>query len=188
MNIALSKNPYANIVITAVTLETLNRAVEIFTKADIPCEISQIAVTVNTKSRQQHYAERRKSHIYHKRSEADMKRIMISGTNSGCGKTTVVCALLKALSERSVDVGAFKCGPDYIDPMFHSNIIGTKSYNLDSYFCPAGTLSYLLKKNSADMNIIEGAMGYYDGIGESHSACRTAVETGTPAVIVIDCN
>ena len=116
-----------------------------------------------------------------------MKRIMISGTNSGCGKTTVVCALLKALSERSVDVGAFKCGPDYIDPMFHSKIIGTKSYNLDSYFCPAGTLNYLLKKNSADMNIIEGAMGYYDGIGESHSACRTAVETGTPAVIVIDC-
>ena len=103
-----------------------------------------------------------------------MKRIMISGTNSGCGKTTVVCALLKALSERSVDVGAFKCGPDYIDPMFHSKII-------------AGTLNYLLKKNSADMNIIEGAMGYYDGIGESHSACRTAVETGTPAVIVIDC-
>ena len=96
-----------------------------------------------------------------------MKRIMISGTNSGCGKTTVVCALLKALSERSVDVGAFKCGPDYIDPMFHSKIIGTKSYNLDSYFCPAGTLNYLLKKNSADMNIIEGAMGYYDGIGES---------------------
>lgn len=116
-----------------------------------------------------------------------MKRIMISGTNSGCGKTTVVCALLKALSERSVDVGAFKCGPDYIDPMFHSKIIGTKSYNLDSYFCQAGTLNYLLKKNSADMNIIEGAMGYYDGIGESHSACRTAVETGTPAVIVIDC-
>ena len=116
-----------------------------------------------------------------------MKRIMISGTNSGCGKTTVVCALLKALSERSVDVGAFKCGPDYIDPMFHGKIIGTKSYNLDSYFCPAGTLNYLLKKNSADMNIIEGAMGYYDGIGESHSACRTAVETGTPAVIVIDC-
>ena len=70
-----------------------------------------------------------------------MKRIMISGTNSGCGKTTVVCALLKALSERSVDVGAFKCGPDYIDPMFHSKIIGTKSYNRDSYFCPAGTLN-----------------------------------------------
>lgn len=116
-----------------------------------------------------------------------MKRIMISGTNSGCGKTTVVCALLKALAERSIDVGAFKCGPDYIDPMFHSKIIGTKSYNLDSYFCPAGTLNYLLNKNSADMNIIEGAMGYYDGIGESHSACRTAVETGTPAVIVIDC-
>ena len=55
-----------------------------------------------------------------------MKRIMISGTNSGCGKTTVVCALLKALSERSINVGAFKCGPDYIDPMFHSKIIGTK--------------------------------------------------------------
>ena len=116
-----------------------------------------------------------------------MKRIMISGTNSGCGKTTVVCALLKALTLRKLDTGAFKCGPDYIDPMFHSRIIGTKSYNLDSYFCPTGTLNYLLHKNAADVNIIEGAMGYYDGIGESHSACRTAVDTGTPAVIVIDC-
>jgi cobyrinic acid a,c-diamide synthase len=49
---------------------------------------------------------------------------MLAGTNSGCGKTTVTCAVLQALVNRRMKVGAFKCGPDYIDPMFHSRIIG----------------------------------------------------------------
>ena len=63
-----------------------------------------------------------------------MDRIMISGVSSGCGKTTVVCAVLQALVNRGLKTGAFKCGPDYIDPMFHSRIIGAKSANLDLHF------------------------------------------------------
>ena len=54
-----------------------------------------------------------------------MKRIMIAGTNSGCGKTTVTCAVLQALVNRKINVSSFKCGPDYIDPMFHKTVIGT---------------------------------------------------------------
>lgn len=54
-----------------------------------------------------------------------MRRIMIAGTNSGCGKTTVTCAVLQALVNRKINVSSFKCGPDYIDPMFHKTVIGT---------------------------------------------------------------
>ena len=63
-----------------------------------------------------------------------MNRVLIAGTGSGCGKTTVVCALLQALKNRGEDVASFKCGPDYIDPMFHSEIIGAPGGNLDPYF------------------------------------------------------
>ena len=52
---------------------------------------------------------------------------------SGCGKTTVTCAVLQALVNRKINVSSFKCGPDYIDPMFHKTVIGTAAYNLDTY-------------------------------------------------------
>ena len=86
--------------------------------------------------------------------------IMITGTGSGCGKTAVTCALLSALKLRGKNVTAFKCGPDYIDPMFHSNIIGTKSRNLDVFLCGENTVKYLYLKNSAgaDLSVIEGVM------------------------------
>ena len=61
-------------------------------------------------------------------------RLLIAGTNSGCGKTTVTCAILQALVDGGVSVAAAKCGPDYIDPMFHREIIGAKSSNLDPFF------------------------------------------------------
>ena len=61
-------------------------------------------------------------------------RMMIAGTGSGCGKTTAVCAVLQALKDRGCNVAAFKCGPDYIDPMFHTEVIGTPSANLDLFF------------------------------------------------------
>ena len=63
-----------------------------------------------------------------------MRRIMIAGTNSGCGKTTVVCAVLQTLVNRGLRTASFKCGPDYIDPMFHEKVIGAESHNLDGYF------------------------------------------------------
>lgn len=116
-----------------------------------------------------------------------MKRIMIAGTNSGCGKTTVTCAVLQSLVNRGYDTAAFKCGPDYIDPMFHSRIIGARSRNLDGWFCDKNTLNYLLNKNSGDISVIEGVMGYYDGVGDKASSYRMSKDTGTPAVIVIDC-
>lgn len=112
---------------------------------------------------------------------------MIAGTGSGCGKTTVTCALLSALKQRGIRAASFKSGPDYIDPMFHREVLGTPSYNLDSFFCDRDTLCYLLDRcsASADIAVIEGAMGFYDG--DSGSAFALSEQTETPVIIVIDC-
>ena len=116
-----------------------------------------------------------------------MKRFIIGGTHSGCGKTTVTCALLAAIKKRGLAAAAFKCGPDYIDTMFHRKVIGVDSHNLDSFFCDSNTLTALLSEygSSADISVIEGVMGFYDGT--SGSAFSVSEITGTPAVIVIDC-
>ena len=118
-----------------------------------------------------------------------MKRILIGGTHSGCGKTTVVCAVLAALRERGLAVSSFKCGPDYIDPMFHESVIGTEAHNLDSFFCDDNTLRHLLCTNgkNTDISVIEGVMGFYDGVGGRGSAHSVSMATETDAVIVIDC-
>lgn len=119
-----------------------------------------------------------------------MRRIIISGTGSGCGKTTVVCAMLTALKKRGLNVSSFKCGPDYIDTMFHEKAIGTSSYNLDSFFCDDDTLRFLLDENSitSDISVIEGVMGYYDGNADGRgSAYSISQITDTKSVIVIDC-
>lgn len=119
-----------------------------------------------------------------------MNRIMIAGTHSGCGKTTVTCGLLKVLKETGYKVSAFKCGPDYIDPMFHSKIIKVKSRNLDGFFTDKNTMNYLLYVNShdSDISVIEGVMGFYDGYGGKASAYDVSNDTGTPVIIVIDCS
>ncbi len=118
-------------------------------------------------------------------------RLVLAGTNSGCGKTTVTCAVLQALVSRGLRVGAAKCGPDYIDPMFHSRVIGAKSSNLDSFFFDRDTMRYLLAHNGqdCDITVIEGVMGYYDGLGLTStraSTYETARETESPVVLVVN--
>ena len=117
-------------------------------------------------------------------------RIVLAGTNSGCGKTTVACAISQAFVNRGMKVGAFKCGPDYIDPMFHSKIIGAKSANLDLTFFSENTTKYLLAKNGADrdISIIEGVMGFYDGLGLTETTASTyalSQVTDSPVVLVV---
>ena len=122
--------------------------------------------------------------------QTHIPRLILAGTNSGCGKTTTVCALLQALVNRNLKTGAFKCGPDYIDPMFHSRIIGAKSANLDLHFFTPNTLNYLLAKNAADrdISVIEGVMGFYDGArltSTSGSTYEVARVTDSPVVLVV---
>ena len=116
-----------------------------------------------------------------------MKRVIIAGTHSGCGKTAVTCALLQALVNRGLSPSAFKCGPDYIDPMFHSRVIGLPSRNLDPWFCDRDMINCILHRHGGEISVIEGVMGFYDGVGEGASTHALTVETGTPTVIVADC-
>ena len=115
-----------------------------------------------------------------------MSRLLITGTNSGCGKTTVTCAVLAALQTRGIRPTAFKCGPDYIDSMFHRAISGIKAYNLDSFFLNGDGLRSHLAAHEGELSVIEGVMGYYDGIAatEEASAYTVAKETQTPVILV----
>ncbi|MCF0141829.1 MAG: cobyrinate a,c-diamide synthase [Parasporobacterium sp.] len=117
-------------------------------------------------------------------------RIVLAGTNSGCGKTTITCALLQALVDRGLKTGSFKCGPDYIDTMFHSRITGSPSSNLDTFFFDENTLNYLLSENGKanEINIIEGVMGFYDGLDMEKSIASTyeaAKLTHSPVVLTV---
>ena len=93
------------------------------------------------------------------RAESVLPRIMIAAEGSGCGKTTAVCALLELFLRRKLEVRAFKCGPDYIDPMFHRQVLGVPSYNLDSFFCDENTVRFLLSRHG---NLIQGKKGFWD--------------------------
>jgi cobyrinic acid a,c-diamide synthase len=122
--------------------------------------------------------------------KTNIPRVLIAGTNSGCGKTTVTCAVLQAFVNRNRKVGAFKCGPDYIDPMFHSRIIGAKSSNLDPFFFTENTLNALLAKNASDreISVIEGVMGFYDGMSLTSTAASTyevSECTKSPVVLTV---
>ncbi len=117
-------------------------------------------------------------------------RILIAGSSSGCGKTTVTSAVLRALQKRGIPLRAFKCGPDYIDPMFHTAVLGIPSRNLDLFFeDEAGVRGQLARALPAEaVGVIEGAMGFYDGVSgttDIASAAHLARATGTPAVLVV---
>lgn len=117
--------------------------------------------------------------------------VLISASSSGSGKTTVVCGILSALKKRGLNISAFKCGPDYIDPMFHSKILGIKSKNLDSFFCDDKTLKLLYGRDSekSDISVIEGVMGYYDGLSmESDRASSYEVAKILKANVILVLN
>lgn len=119
-----------------------------------------------------------------------MNSIMIAGTSSGVGKTTVAMGLMAALSE-TMSVQPFKVGPDYIDPAFHSFITGRVCRNLDTYLLQPPMVNHLFCKNmeGADIGIIEGVMGLYDGAGVTSdigSSASVAKLLKVPVILVVD--
>lgn len=124
--------------------------------------------------------------------KTEIPRVMLAAARSGSGKTMLTCGILQLLMERQMKPASFKCGPDYIDPMFHSRVIGAKSRNLDTFFADGDTVRYLLAKNAEDcgISVLEGVMGYYDGLGgisDKASAYDVASVTETPVVMIADC-
>ena len=113
---------------------------------------------------------------------------MLAGASSGCGKTTVALALLRALHNRGLRVAPFKAGPDYIDPGFHRAACGAISHNLDEWLMPPEWVRGLPGSVPADLSVIEGAMGFYDGLGgpDRCSAYTLARLTDTPVILVLD--
>ena len=121
-------------------------------------------------------------------------RIMLAARKSGSGKTLLTCGLLEVLRRRGLNPIACKCGPDYIDPMFHRYVLGIPGRNLDSFFLPAEGVRKVLvdavREEQAGIAVLEGVMGYYDGLGgteTSASSWEIAEITDTPAILVLDC-
>ncbi len=119
----------------------------------------------------------------------DAHRFMLTAPASGSGKTTLTVGLLRVLQRRGLAPAACKCGPDYIDPMFHRRVLGVDGYNLDLFFSPPPVVRRLLARaaTTAGVTLLEGAMGYYDGIGIADDASAYAVSraTETPAILVV---
>ncbi|MCR5665415.1 MAG: cobyrinate a,c-diamide synthase [Eubacterium sp.] len=119
-----------------------------------------------------------------------LPRFMIAAPKSGSGKTLITCALLQLLQEGGQTVRAYKCGPDYIDPMFHKKVLDTDSYNLDPFLAGEHLQQNFLKHvGDATFAIMEGVMGYYDGLAGTStkaSSYEVAKKTGTPVILVLD--
>ena len=123
--------------------------------------------------------------------EKKIRRIMIAAPKSGSGKTTITCALLQILKERGENVSSCKCGPDYIDPMFHRQVLGVPARNLDTFFTGEAQTRKLFLRDRSDgeLVVMEGVMGLYDGLGgirEEGSSYHLAKVTQTPIILVVD--
>ncbi|MFB1083054.1 cobyrinate a,c-diamide synthase [Jeotgalibacillus sp. JSM ZJ347] len=121
------------------------------------------------------------------------RRVLIAGVSSGVGKTGTTIGLMAALIKKGLTVQGFKCGPDYIDPSYHTAVTGRPSRNLDSWMLSADVMKEVFVKGSkgSDVSIIEGMMGLYDG--ESPTSNRgSAAEVSTildcPVILIVDCS
>jgi len=121
----------------------------------------------------------------------NIPRIVIAGVSSGVGKTSTTVGLISALRERGLKVAAFKCGPDYLDPTYHARASGSASQNLDGWMMgrEAVIATFSRASRGADIAIIEGVMGLFDGAspaGEEGSTAEIAKWLGAPVLLVVD--
>lgn len=121
----------------------------------------------------------------------DLPRLLLAAPMSGSGKTTITAGLIAALAARGHAIAPFKCGPDYIDPGYHALAAGRACYNLDAWLLPPEQIAGMLVRRSvgADLAIIEGVMGLFDGYSgddDTGSSAHIARLTSTPVVIVLD--
>lgn len=118
-------------------------------------------------------------------------RLLLAAPKSGSGKTLFTCGLLALCKRRGIKAAAAKCGPDYIDPMFHRKVLGVPSCNIDPFFTDENMTRCLLARRAAgaQLTVLEGVMGYYDGLGgqsERASSYEAARVTASPVVLTVD--
>jgi cobyrinic acid a,c-diamide synthase len=121
-----------------------------------------------------------------------VRKIVIAGTGSGVGKTTLTIGLMAALKRAGRRVQGFKCGPDYIDPTYHTAVTGRVSRNLDSYMLTHDTVKevYARASRDADISVIEGVMGLYDGKNATNnvgSSAEISLLLEAPVLLVMNC-
>lgn len=120
-----------------------------------------------------------------------LPRLLLAAPSSGSGKTVITCGILEILRRRKIACVSYKCGPDYIDPMFHKKVIDIPSKNLDTFFTGEEETKALFLKGRAEEEfaVLEGVMGLFDGLGgirEEGSSYHLAKVTKTPIVLVVD--
>lgn len=120
-----------------------------------------------------------------------MKRIVLAGTSSNVGKTSMTLSILKGFCKKGFNVQPFKVGPDYIDPAFHSHITGRKSRNLDLFMMGEEGVKYSFIKNmkNADIGVVEGVMGMFDGAStqkDTGSTAHLSKVLKAPVLLIID--
>ena len=213
LDLVTELNPAVQIVINVIALESLSQAMEWFRKKGWEPEVVCMQVSRAAKRGPYHMMQAQNP-IYMltaqgqqtqqsqnvpvvpgqnecAQQDADFPRILLAAPGSGSGKTLLTTGLLTLFHNRGIRCRSFKCGPDYIDPMFHKYVLGIDSCNLDSFFLPEEELRELFRKRAADaeLSVLEGVMGYYDGIGGNSTAASTyevAKITDTPVILVVD--
>ena len=213
LDLVTELNPAVQLVINVIALESLNQAMAWFQKKGWEPEVVCMQVSRAAKRGPYHMMQAQNP-IYvltaqgqqtqqsktlqvvpgqngRAQKDADFPRILVAAPGSGSGKTLLTTGLLTLFQNRGIRCRSFKCGPDYIDPMFHKYVLGIDSCNLDSFFLSQEELRALFRKRAADaeLSILEGVMGYYDGIGGNSTAASTyevAKITDTPVILVLD--
>ena len=213
LDLVTELNPAVQLVINVIALESLSQAMEWFRKKGWEPEVVCMQVSRAAKRGPYHMmqaqnpiyvltAQGQQTHQSQNvpvvpgqneraQKDADFPRILVAALGRGSGKTLLTTGLLTLFQNRGIRCRSFKCGPDYIDPMFHKYVLGIDSCNLDSFFLPQEELRALFQKRAADaeLSILEGVMGYYDGIGGNSTAASTyevAKITDTPVILVLD--
>ncbi|EPR42118.1 Cobyrinic acid A,C-diamide synthase [Desulfovibrio sp. X2] len=120
-----------------------------------------------------------------------MKGLVVAGTRSGCGKTSLALGLMAALGRRGLRVAPFKCGPDFIDPAHHERACGRASHNLDGWMCGRSGVEEIFARHAqdADVAVVEGVMGLFDGFSgrdEAGSSAQVAKWLGLPVLLAAD--